>query len=245
MMLGLSLALGASSPTAVAAAWTPADYGADLLLWLRADTGVTDAGGGVCSVWADQSGNGRDMSAAGAARPTINASDANYGGEPSLSFDGTAMTMAGAAWGAAASQPVTWLVVARNTEVVGGGGNQRQLVEGVGGNRHVLYHSGSGTTDFYAGATVSNGPVWGNDAAIVVAEANGASFQLFKNGFATADKTGDCGALTVTGVRIGSFNGASNYWKGSVAEVLCVQGASLEIRQAFVEYAAARYVVSI
>lgn len=76
-------------------------------------------------------------------------------------------------------------------------------------------------------------------------EANGANYKLFKNGFTTADKTGDCGALTVTGVRIGSFNGSAAFWLGSVAEVLCVQGASLEIRQAFVEYAAARYGITL
>lgn len=53
-----------------AAPSSPAATG--LQFWFKADTGVTDAGGGAVSNWADQSGNGRDLvQAVGAQRPVI------------------------------------------------------------------------------------------------------------------------------------------------------------------------------
>lgn len=58
-------------------------------LWLRADMGVTDAGGGKCSAWADQSGNGRNFTQGiDANRPIITASAIN--GRQALRFDSAA-----------------------------------------------------------------------------------------------------------------------------------------------------------
>jgi hypothetical protein len=54
-----------------------------LYLWTKSDVGVT---GAPVSNWADQSGGGRDWTAAGAARPTFNATDAQFNGLPSLGF---------------------------------------------------------------------------------------------------------------------------------------------------------------
>jgi hypothetical protein len=60
------------------------------VLWLRADLGITEAGSGV-SVWADQSGNGNDfVQGTDSARPPYTASDPDFNGHPSLSFDGSA-----------------------------------------------------------------------------------------------------------------------------------------------------------
>ncbi len=60
----------------------------DLELWLRADAGVTTVGSAV-SVWADQSGNGRDFSdgAVAARRPTLT-TDPGFDGLPVVAFDG-------------------------------------------------------------------------------------------------------------------------------------------------------------
>lgn len=56
-------------------------------LWLRSDLGVTAAGVPlVVSKWADQSGNGRDATAAGAQQPSYTVSSINN--LPSLDFDG-------------------------------------------------------------------------------------------------------------------------------------------------------------
>lgn len=59
------------------------------VLWLRADLGVTDAGGGAVSAWADQSGTGNDVvQATGTKQPTLVGAYVN--GQPAISFDGSA-----------------------------------------------------------------------------------------------------------------------------------------------------------
>jgi hypothetical protein len=57
-----------------------------LLLWTRGDV-VTQASN-VVSSWTDKSGNGNHLAAIGTAQPTYVPSDAQYGGQPSISFNG-------------------------------------------------------------------------------------------------------------------------------------------------------------
>lgn len=67
-----------------AAPFTPASL-SGLILWLRADMGITLAGAKV-SAWADQSGNANDFAqGVDADRLTYTASDADFLGQPSLS----------------------------------------------------------------------------------------------------------------------------------------------------------------
>jgi hypothetical protein len=80
MRLGLGLGMsrrgggGSFVPTSIAGC----------LLWLRADLGVT---GGDVSAWADQTGSGVSLVQADLAkRPLLIASDADFGGYPSISF---------------------------------------------------------------------------------------------------------------------------------------------------------------
>lgn len=72
----------------------------NLAAWYKKGTGQTDAGGGACSAWADQSGNGFNMvQATGANQPAIQ-------GDGTLLFDGTSdrLTATGLA---GLSQPFT------------------------------------------------------------------------------------------------------------------------------------------
>lgn len=57
-----------------------------LHFWVRSDLGVSDTGGAVDS-WADQSGNGNNLTGSGAARPTIQSAALN--GFDGIRFDGT------------------------------------------------------------------------------------------------------------------------------------------------------------
>lgn len=87
--LGLGLCAGGGAP------WNPSRLGSALRVWLRADTGIA-LNGATVSAWTDLSGNGLDCSQGVAgAQPTYQASDANFGGHPSLLFDGGDM-LAGA-----------------------------------------------------------------------------------------------------------------------------------------------------
>jgi hypothetical protein len=67
-------------------AWTPADLGASLALWLDAeDTASITLNGSTVSQWADKSGNGRNATQATAAsQPTYTAADAVLNGKPSV-----------------------------------------------------------------------------------------------------------------------------------------------------------------
>ena len=58
-----------------------------LQLWLKADAGISENVDGV-SVWADQSGNSRDATAAPGEEPVRIASEPLLGGMPTLRFDG-------------------------------------------------------------------------------------------------------------------------------------------------------------
>lgn len=83
----------------------PTDF-ANLVCWYRADLGVTDAGGGAVSTWADQSGNGRDLTEA-TNRPTLVADAGN--GRPGIQFDGVNDKLATADF--AISQPLHVFIV--------------------------------------------------------------------------------------------------------------------------------------
>jgi len=56
-----------------------------LQLWLRADSGVTQSGN-LISTWADQSGHGNDVSAAGDRRPTFVSSRGTFNGQAVVDF---------------------------------------------------------------------------------------------------------------------------------------------------------------
>lgn len=59
----------------------------DLLLWLRADLGITKDGSDKVSLWEDQSGNGWDAAQATAARQPLWVANVTNG-QPALRFDG-------------------------------------------------------------------------------------------------------------------------------------------------------------
>lgn len=87
MRMGIALSLpmtcGAGS-----AAFTPAST-AGVILWANAATVV----GSPVSQWTDKTGNGNHLTAAGANQPAIVASNAAFGGKPTLTWNGTSTSM--------------------------------------------------------------------------------------------------------------------------------------------------------
>lgn len=100
-----------------AAPFTPASL-SGLILWLRADMGITLAGAKV-SAWADQSGSANDFAqGTDADRLTYTASDADFLGQPSLA--GTAVAAGLARFGFAAGlSTVTYGAYVRQTAGTG------------------------------------------------------------------------------------------------------------------------------
>jgi hypothetical protein len=75
-------------PSLAQASFVPPDS-ANLEVWLNAGAGVTASGGNV-SAWADQSGNGNNaLQGTGADQPLFVSGSSTFGGQPSLSFNGT------------------------------------------------------------------------------------------------------------------------------------------------------------
>ncbi len=86
MLRGRDRSRGAARSRVSAARGFNAKSVANLSLWLRADQGVT--GTTQVSQWNDLSGNANHATAAGAARPALNAT--GIGGLPAIDFDGVA-----------------------------------------------------------------------------------------------------------------------------------------------------------
>lgn len=86
----------------------------DARLWLRADLGITLNDADV-SGWADQSGEGNDLSQGTAAdQPVYNASDADYNGRPSVEADGVSEYLLGSGStlvSAASGTDTPWTVI--------------------------------------------------------------------------------------------------------------------------------------
>jgi len=220
--------------------WTPAALGSSLLMWLRADSGVT-LNGATVSAWADRSATGRNASQADAAKqPTYTASDANLNGMPSLTFDGTADNIV-TAMPSTVVQPVTLMVVGYSDA-----STNRIAIDGADATRIILLKDLSQNVAAYAGTTITSTTTWTNQKRAMLFEANGASSAVYLDGFTTAVKTGNAGAGSFKGVTIGANAGATQqFWSGSIAEVLAVSGASAAIRTSLMRYAASRYAITL
>lgn len=107
----IGIGLGPALPFRGESAFSPFRVGAPIVL-LDAAKDVTLNGADV-SNWGDQSGNGNDpLQGTAANQPLFNASDSDFNGEPSLSFDGVSEFLQSAGFaGGAISQPNTIFIV--------------------------------------------------------------------------------------------------------------------------------------
>eukprot|EP00697_Spironema_sp_BW2_P014971 gnl/Spiro4/5643_TR2878_c0_g1_i1.p5 gnl/Spiro4/5643_TR2878_c0_g1~~gnl/Spiro4/5643_TR2878_c0_g1_i1.p5 ORF type:complete len:743 (+),score=-36.20 gnl/Spiro4/5643_TR2878_c0_g1_i1:3108-5336(+) len=97
--------------------WLPTDASLNLLVWYRADMGVTEAGGFVTS-WADSSGAGdanRNQIATGSI--VRHASDPDFGGKPSIELDQSDLQyfLSSGAWSTPPNGPITFIMVVRES----------------------------------------------------------------------------------------------------------------------------------
>jgi hypothetical protein len=221
--------------------FTPASFGSDLKLWLTADAGVTDAGGGAVSSWADQSGNGNDVTqGTSARRPTYSATGYNSS-YPGITF-ATASTQylaksAASISGAAIS---FFLVMTHTSSDPGDSG----MVSVVGAGEAVDYNNDSSFVwgdSFGGGANhnklyYNNGPVW-DSPDLVTDGANhriglvfdGAEAKLYVNNGSAAASGAATGTIGDTAMDIGiggrPWNAGAPGFDGTLAEVVVVTRA--------------------
>lgn len=180
--------------------------------WYRYGIGLTDAGAGACSAWADQSGNGRTLTAAGGARPTIQA-------DKSVLFDGVANTMATA--GFTLNQPFTEYALLKQ---VAWGAAGRPLTSGVAAAAGIIQRSASPIIGIAAPTGLGlDGNLAVGSYGIVAAVFNGASSsEQVNNNSATS---GNAGTNNPGGLVLGSDAGATTFTNIQVKEVIAFSAA--------------------
>ena len=193
-----------------------------LVLWLRADLGITTVSGKV-SAWTDQSGTGdsnKDVTQGTAAnRPTYNATDAGYNNQSTLTFDGTDDWMASGVWSTVPTTTGTFFIVGE----MGLAATQVMSCMHDTGGLGELYGNGGGVDDlqYYQGATlVAVGESGINSKSVFAVERNGASTKIYQNA-KTAITTGNAGSGALQRLILGSNAlAASLPLNGKIAEVL-------------------------
>jgi hypothetical protein len=196
----------------------PRDLGG-LVLWLRSDLGITLNAGNV-SAWADQSGNGNNATQGTAAKqPAYVASDAGYGGRPTLSFASASAQLMTLAANLPA-QPFTAYVVGESTS-----GAAQQEFFGDATNNVTLFWTGT-VWGVFAGAGFNSANATRTKQAFATVF-NGVSSSLYINASSAAAATGNAGASNPAGGEAigGEAGPTANALNGKIAELAVYSGA--------------------
>ena len=208
------------APSGGGAAWTPADLGADLALWLDADDASTiTLNGSNVSQWSDKSGNARHvLQAAASGQPTFVSNGLN--GKPTITFDGAGDILLNQNAGSVGVTNISMFMVTRYVT-----GSGEDLAMGIGqtgqlGGIRAFYRNNGSTTQGFAG--------WGRDAPasslstdiggvhhiFEAVHPNSATVNLFRDGVAGTGNPytlsgGGTVPVTFNGFSIGSLQGPS------------------------------------
>ncbi len=198
---------------------------AGLQLWLDAgDTNTITETGRQVTNWSDKSGHGNDAIASGASRPTTNSGTLN--GLNVIEFDGSSHAMS-TTFNASGGALTVFAVASTNEDnrvILGandsGGVNSSSMGLGIM-NRPVMY------TPNFAGAlegttVVSAGPQF-HVFTMTHSGGTSAGREIFLNGISEASDRTAAAVATISSYSVGARNNsgvASNFWNGSIAEVL-------------------------
>jgi len=194
--------------------FSPSDI-AGLQFWVKADQIPSLSDGDPVTTWSDQSGEGRDLTQATAAKkPTYQTNEEN--GKPAVRFDGTDDTMASATFDASVVQPSTIFMVGLINTL--GPGNKEAFTGLTEAARQALYKSGDETFRIFADVELV-GPSGTTAISIWTAVFNGTSSSLQIN--AGTPTSGNAGTDDLGGATVGSKDGGSiNFWPGDIYEIL-------------------------
>lgn len=204
--------------------WTPGNGISDLVVWCKGDAGVTNAGGGAVSQWADQSVNGNHLQqSTGAARPitgtrTINSINV---------IDFTPNQFLDIAADLALTSATIFVVLQSDSATSG------RFVDGVpsqygtgSGHRNLCYvNATSHNWTRFAGSTeVNSGIAATTSATQIVSEfSNSAGDKQYVNG--TAGTAGNAGSNPLGVLRIGGDESKTlEMFNGVVGEIVVRRG---------------------
>lgn len=222
----------------------PGVLDAGLLVWLRDNIDVSDAGksdgGGLATAWRDQSSHGNDCIANGVP-PKYLANDPAFGGRPTLDFAvGAGLTGAGIV----AAQPFTVLVVGNAVKVaIGnavffdslGSGSARNALFATSTAAQLVFYTGGNSASWSIAKDVSSPTV-----IVAVFDASNSVAYVSSN-------TGVTGATldtsTLSGLLVGGNGGSPS---GRIAEFALWAGAlNAMSAKALNAYASARYGITV
>ncbi len=207
----------------------PSIYSLGATAWYMAGVGQTDAGGGACSAWADQSGNGRTLSqAVSGAQPTIQA-------DGSLIFDGVADFLKTASF--TLSQPITYYMVFNQITWAASG----HLIDGDLVDSAIVYQSAV-TPDLrlFAGAFSTPATFSLNQKTIGTFQFNGASSLLVEKEGSVVSSA--AGAQNPSGLTLGAAANAAAFSNIQVWELIVRASADdAETRARVYRYLRSKY----
>ncbi len=218
--------------------FVPTDI-AGCLLWLDASQIVGLNDGDPVSTWADESGNGNDVTQSNAQeKPTYQTNELN--GLPVVNFTptggGGTKEFLRRTFSSPLAQPGTVFVVVRSQSTTDSG----KIFDGVGSGRWLIQPSG-GTWQIFAGSTVLSGGTADTNWHVFSLIFNGASSEVFVDGVSTI--TGNPGAANFDGITLGGDNGSgTSPLTGDEAEVIIYNSAlGTTDRQTVEAYLASKY----
>jgi len=182
-------------------AFTPNDVD-DLIVWLKADAGITKNGSNYVSAWDDQTTGGSNNTAQATADSQPLWIDDTQNGLPILSFDGTDDFLQKTTWSAGAiSQPITIFLVLKNLRA---STNEEYFYDCGSGNRTALIKSAEDPAFYYPyaqGAGYTSDIDIDTDFHYLTILYNGAS-STFRLDGGTETDSGTVGSVTMTGLTL-------------------------------------------
>jgi hypothetical protein len=237
MNLGLGIGLGFGVP--LLAPFAPTNING-IELWLRADKGYASG------TWTDQSGtsdaNKNCTQAASGQRPTLNASDAAYNHQATLSFvAASSQYLQSGNWAVPMVQPWTLCIVGNDDGAAANewwfDNNQSPETE--------LFNNAAGSYSFSAGSSLNSTVSASSAARVWIVTASGGVGTIYMNA-KTSVQTGSIGSQGWAGTTLGAYYGAAFFLNGKLAEVLAYNSAlSASDRGKLFDYAGGRYGISI
>ena len=237
------------------AAWIPTNLGGRLLLWLRSDMGVSLSNPTSVMQWNDQSGSGdsnRNLAQSTVRnQPILTVSDADYNGQPSITFIATATTpgetflqMPGG-WSVAPSSPYTVIVVGN------GAGTSSQYQTFVGDATADNWYVATAYANREDIVSVGGTYVSPTDAtpnpSILMNEFNDPNSTMRINSFVPEVTGQTAGASPLHQLCVGA-SGAGNaaFLNGKIAEILVISGIlSPSDLTSALTYLSARYAIFV
>lgn len=184
---------------------------------------ITDAGGGAVSAWADKSGSGYNLTAAGTARPTTGTRTIN--GLNVLDFDGGSDVLSLTGF----NQPAICVYAVIEPDTISG--TDLIVHSGTTGSDDWSFYLNAGTPTFFGGGSSATCTALSAGTLVLMRSwaigvgSNGWAFKMRANGNQGAAALS--GVKIYTGLQVGNTDTGSNFYDGKIGEVVLVaQGLS-------------------